>query len=125
MIMDLNLANKILDSINKNQKDEDFLSEALKLIEENKVVLNIASYNILMDFYCSIDQFNKAKEIFHSLPEKNIEADSFTFSALIKGLKHSKEDIIENGMNLFRRYMRTFDNQEIVVYNSILDLLVS
>lgn len=108
--MDLILANKLLDAINKNQKDEEFIVEALKLMEEHKVEMDIISYNILMDLYCSLDQFNKAKDIFNSLPDKGIEADSFTYSILIKGLKHSKEDIIENGMNLFRRYMRTFNN---------------
>lgn len=101
------------------------MTEALKLIEENHIEMDITSYNILMDFYCFVDQFNKAKEIFNSLPEKNVQANSFTFSILIKGLKHSKEDVVENGMNLFRKYMRTFVDQEVVVYNSILDLLVS
>lgn len=80
---------------------------------------------MIMDIYCNADNFALAKQIFDHLPDNGLEADSFTFSILIKGLKNCTDNKIENAMNLFRKYKRTSDNKEIVVYNSLLYLLIT
>lgn len=96
MKLDLDLANKILDLLNKNQKDEDFLDASLEMFKNENIQLNLMSYNMIMDFYCSLDQFSKAKEIFNQLIDQEMFPDAFSYSILIKGLKKSTaEDCLE------------------------------
>ena len=89
--IDLNLVNKLLDQINKNGKDEDFLKATQAVIEENNIELDVKSYNILMEHYCSVGQFSEAMKMFQSLPEKQIQPDSYSYSVLIEGLKSCPE----------------------------------
>lgn len=96
------------------------------MADKNGVTFDLVSYNTIMSYYCNINKFKEAKEIFYSLPEKQIIPNSNSYSTLIRGLLHNKEDdAVENGMNIFRKYVRSCDDKDIFVYNSILQLLQS
>lgn len=64
-------------------------------------------------------------EIFNDISKNGLEPDSFSYSLLIKGLKNSKEIDIQKGLELFEEYHQKNKIKETIIYNSLLDLLVS
>lgn len=62
-------------------------------------------------------------ELFEEL-KKTQNPDSFTFSILIKGLKNQARPDIDLGIKLFNEYQKTNEHKEIILFNSVLDLLI-
>ena len=71
---------------------------------KESIQLNLISFNIMMDFYCNMNQYSKAEEMFEEMEKKKIIPDSFSYSILIKGLKNTISPDIEKGMKIFRLY---------------------
>ncbi|GER34312.1 pentatricopeptide repeat-containing protein [Striga asiatica] len=82
--------NYILEALSKNGK----LNEALNLFEKMKnehappktLTVNLGSYNIVVDGYCSESKFDLAIEVFNSMGEKRCEPDALSYNVLIDQL---------------------------------------
>ena len=119
------VCNKLLDIMNKNLKNDGFTDVVLAFMEKYGLDANIITYNTIMDYYCITGNFEKAYQLYRSLSEKGISPDSFTFSILIKGVKSMDEPDIGAACALFEEYKNITENKDIILYNNILDVLVS
>lgn len=126
-IFEITTCNKILFLVNKYLKEDGFLEIALQFIERKKVELDIASYNILIDYYSQMGNFEKAQAIFKSLPDKGLDPDCKSFNNIIKGIKFQKNLDQKLVLDLFEIYCEKFEkqNHDLRTYNIILDILIS
>ena len=115
----------MLDFINKNMRNDGLVESILSYMDKIKLTPNLITYNTLMDFYCMNGNFQKAYLIFESLPSKGIEADNFSFSILIKGIKNTDNPNLDIAMELFEKYNSKYEFQDIIIYNSLLDVFIS
>lgn len=119
------VCNKLMDIMNKNMKNNGFTDIVLHFMEKHHLEANIITYNTIMDFYCITGRFGKAYELYKSLNEKKIPADSFTYSILIKGVKSMDIPDVDAACELFEEYKQNTPNKDIIIYNNIVDVLVS
>lgn len=64
-------------------------------------------------------------KIFRDITTYGLEPDTFSYSLMIKGFKNSKSADTKSGLSLFKEYLHTHKLKETVVFNSLLDLLIS
>ena len=119
------VCNKLLDIMNKNLKNNGFTDIVLSFMQRHNVEVNIITYNTIMDYYCINGQFEKAFELYKDLGDKNIKPDSFTYSILIKGIKSMEDPDINTAIELFEEYKKVTEVKDIILYNNILDALIS
>lgn len=119
------ICNKILDMFNRNLRNDGSVERMIEFMESHELEQNIITFNTLIDFYSMNGQFEKAYELFKSLEAKNIQADSYTYSILIKGIKNMKEPNLAITEELFEDFTSKNQFGDIIVFNSILDVLVS
>ena len=119
------ILNKMLDLINRSFRNDGLLESILSFMEEAKVEFNLITYNSLIDYYSMQGQFDKAYAIFESLPAKGFQADNYTFSILLKGIKNMKKPDVETADRLFKLFMSQNTYADIVIFNSILDVYIS
>ncbi|KAH6800048.1 hypothetical protein C2S52_000512 [Perilla frutescens var. hirtella] len=59
--------------------------DVVEVMIRQNISPNVATYNTLIDKYCSQGQMDKAKEIFHFVVDQGLEPDIITYNSLIKG----------------------------------------
>lgn len=119
------ICNKVLDLFNRNLVCDGSVEKLIAFMADQNISSNIITFNTLIDFYSMSGQFNKAYDLFKNLEKEGMEADSYTFSILIKGIKSMREpslEIIEEVLAEVTQDNKCFD---IIIFNSILDVLVS
>lgn len=119
------ICNKLLDIMNKNLKNNGFTDIILGFMSKHNLEANIITYNTIMDYYCISGRFDTAFEIYKSLPERQVSPDSFTFSILIKGVKSMEKHDVEAAFELFEQYKKQTAIKDIILYNNIIDVLIS
>lgn len=119
------ILNKMLDLINRSFRNDGLLEALVEYAEESKVEFNLITFNSIIDFYSMHGQFNKAYTIFEGLEAKGFQADNYTFSILIKGIKNMKKPDIETADRLFNLFLSQNTYSDIVIFNSILDVFIS
>ena len=54
-----------------------------------------------------------------------MEPDNFSYSIMIKGVKNMARPNVELALKFFNQYLNDFDYKDIIIFNSILDVLVN
>lgn len=116
---------KILEIINRYTKNDQFLNSMINFMEFNDFKHTINSYNKVLDFYSMRGEFEKALEKFEELKDQNLKPDNFTYSIMIKGIKKMETPNLDLAENFFNKYIQDFGSNDLIIYNSIIDVFVS
>lgn len=119
------VCHKIFETINKNTSEEIYFQKMIDFVEKKQLKKNIYIINAILDFYCMNGDFQKAVEIFHHLKQDGITPDNFTYSIMIKGIKKMNNPDLELAERFYQTYVETIDMNNIIIYNSILDVFVT
>ncbi|KAK2444381.1 pentatricopeptide repeat-containing protein [Trifolium repens] len=87
----------VLDALAKNGKFDEALKLFDRMIKEHnppaKLVVNLGSFNVMVDGYCAEGRFKEAIQVFRSMGEYRCRPDTLSFNNLI-------EQLCNNGMIL-------------------------
>ncbi|GJW00324.1 pentatricopeptide repeat-containing protein [Tanacetum coccineum] len=114
--------NSVLDALFKNGKFDVGLKvfdKMLGLHDPPKVLMvNLGSYNVVVDGYCGEKRFDDAIKVFNSMGEKRCYPDTLSFNNLI-------EQLCENGLlGYFKAMVEAKLRPNLGVYNRLMDGLV-
>jgi len=59
------LIKKILETLNKSLKEEEYLNFVLEFCNNENLTLDLMTKNMVMDYYCSTEKFVKAETFFN------------------------------------------------------------
>lgn len=119
-----NVCNKILETINRYTKNDQFLDSMINFMDFNDYKHDINTFNTILDFYCMRGEFEKALEKFEELKQLNLSPDNFTYSIMIKGIKKMETPNLDLAENFFNKYIEKFGTNDLVIYNSIIDVFI-
>ena len=117
--------NKMLDMINKSGRRDDFMEHLVSYVEGLNVEFNLITYNCILDYYCSNEQFSKAQELFKSLEAKGYKPDNYTFSILLKGIKNSEVADLKFAEKVVEMYLENGHIVDLIILNSAMDVFMT
>lgn len=89
--------NSVLDALAKNGKFDEAMRLFDRMLKEHnppaKLTVNLGSFNVMVDGYCTEGKFKEAIEVFRSTGESRCKPDTLSFNNLI-------EQLCNNGMIL-------------------------
>lgn len=119
------ICNKILDIIQKNTKETKFFEFIINFMKKKNIKFDIVTYNQILNFYSSNNNFDLALKLFKNLEKEKIKPDDFTFSIMINGIKNMLQPDLKLAKEFFEIYQSQNKVKNIIIYNSILDVLIS
>ena len=119
------ICSKLLEIINKNMRNSHSASVVFEFMNQNDIQPNIVTLNSIMECYCLTGRFDQAYAVFTGLVAKGFKPDSYTYSTMIKGVKNMDLPDIDLALRIFEQYKAEDFDKNTVIYNNIIDLLVS
>lgn len=120
-----NAFNKMLDMINKSSRRDDLMEALVSYMEEIKVDFNLVTYNCILDYYCSNELFEMARNLYESFESKGFKGDNYTFSILLKGIKNSKNPDLEFADKIIELYLQNGNIVDLIILNSAIDVYMT
>ena len=117
--------NKMLDMINKSSRKDDLMECLVAYMEEIDIEFNLITYNCILDYYCSNEQFGKAYSLFNSFESKGFKPDNYTFSILLKGIKNSEIPDLDFADKVIEMYLDNDNIVDLIILNSAIDVHMS
>jgi len=117
--------NKMLDMVNKSGRKDNLMECLVKYMEELNIEFNLITYNCILDYYCSNDQFNKAFDLFQNFELKGFKPDNYTFSILLKGIKNCQAPDLEFAESVVKMYLEHGNIVDLIILNSAIDVCMS
>lgn len=117
--------NKMLDMINKSARKDDLLESLVRFMEELSVEFNLVTYNCILDYYCSNEQFASALELFKSFEARHVSPDNYTFSILLKGIKNDKHPDLDFAERVVEMYLQHGNIVDLIILNSAIDVFLT
>lgn len=78
-----------------------------------------------MDYYGKTGKFEEVMKIFmEDFKNYNLTQDNYTYSIIMKSLKYKKSISSDMALKFIEIYNETDLKKEIIIYNSLLDLLI-
>ncbi|KAF5941785.1 hypothetical protein HYC85_019427 [Camellia sinensis] len=87
-------------------------------MERNNLVLNIVTYNILIDGFCKVKKVDSARAIFNNLSSKGLHPNVRTYNMMIQGL--FEEGLLHEAKELFVKMEQNCCLANDVTYNTII-----
>lgn len=81
--------------------------------------------NGIVDVLSSLGLFQKAYARFETFSEKGLKATKETYSTLLRGIKNMKNPDFEKAYAFLELYQKNFEEKDIGIYNSLLDVFVT
>ncbi|CAJ0838388.1 14493_t:CDS:2 [Entrophospora sp. SA101] len=109
---------KLIEHLIKSKRIE----ESLQVYYEarSKCGLNTRSYNIILDSFANINHMSEAQRIFVDMRRLDVKPNSYTYSALIKGLGKTYDyDGVVNFHNLLK--MNLDVEFDLIIYNALME----
>ncbi len=119
------ILNKVFELITKYLADEEYLIITDQFMRENKIQLNVVTFNSMINYYCLRGEFPKAVQVYEDINDQGLKPDAYTFSTLIKGIKNMHHPNLELALKFMKIYEQEFEAKDIIIYNSLLDVFIS
>lgn len=95
----------------------------MEFMKSRNLELNLDTYNLTMDFYCAVNNFEKTFEIFKAMKLENIKPDLHSYCTLIRCIKKMESPNTTLVLRLLGEYEKDVEERQVGIYNSVIDLL--